>query len=147
MASSAISPLGLAGLSVLTLRYTHEEMRRCLAVLADPEAYPVLVHCTQGKDRTGVVVIVVEMLLGARAEAIEREYLLSNEGLEEVLEVMVGELRERGLGGEFAVAEEGVVAAVVAELRSVGGVGAYVGRCGVGEKEVETLRAVLAGGL
>lgn len=38
---------------------------------------PVLIHCTAGKDRTGVLVALLLRLLGANPEAITHDYLLS----------------------------------------------------------------------
>ncbi len=39
--------------------------------------YPVLVHCTSGKDRTGVVIAAILKILGIPYEVIIEEYLLS----------------------------------------------------------------------
>lgn len=44
--------------------------------LADGET-PMLIHCTAGKDRTGVLVALLLRLLGASDEAILQDYLLS----------------------------------------------------------------------
>ena len=38
---------------------------------------PVLVHCTAGKDRTGVLLALLLLLLGAREDAVVEDYLLS----------------------------------------------------------------------
>jgi protein-tyrosine phosphatase len=40
-------------------------------------AYPVLIHCTSGKDRTGVVVAALLRILGMSDAIIVEEYLLS----------------------------------------------------------------------
>lgn len=45
--------------------------------------YPVMVHCTSGKDRTGVVVATLLTILGAPNDAIVGEYLLSDGEVEE----------------------------------------------------------------
>lgn len=50
---------------------------------ASIDRYPVLVHCTSGKDRTGVVVATLLAILGAPDEAIVGEYLLSEGRIEE----------------------------------------------------------------
>ncbi|MEH0157479.1 tyrosine-protein phosphatase [Limibacter armeniacum] len=39
--------------------------------------YPVLIHCLSGKDRTGIVVCALLMIMGVQVDAIEEEYLLS----------------------------------------------------------------------
>lgn len=45
--------------------------------------YPVMIHCTSGKDRTGVVVATLLTILGAPTDAIVSEYLLSDGAVEE----------------------------------------------------------------
>lgn len=39
--------------------------------------YPVLIHCLSGKDRTGIVVAALLLILGIDETVIEEEYLLS----------------------------------------------------------------------
>lgn len=41
-------------------------------------AYPVLIHCLSGKDRTGIVVAAILLILGVDQQAITEEYLLSD---------------------------------------------------------------------
>lgn len=48
-----MAPKGLLGLGVDTLDYSGAEIRKILLLYADPHSLPNLVHCTQGKDRTG----------------------------------------------------------------------------------------------
>ena len=38
---------------------------------------PYLIHCTEGKDRTGFAVAVLECLMGASADEVEQDYMLS----------------------------------------------------------------------
>ncbi|GIZ44898.1 hypothetical protein CKM354_000808200 [Cercospora kikuchii] len=49
--------------------------------LAAADAKPCLVHCTAGKDRTGVVVALLKLLVGVDKEAIAEEYALTDQGL------------------------------------------------------------------
>ena len=46
--------------------------------LAEPGTLPALIHCTYGKDRTGVAVAIVLRSLGVPREKIMEDYLLSN---------------------------------------------------------------------
>ncbi|UZR96086.1 tyrosine-protein phosphatase [Chondrinema litorale] len=39
--------------------------------------YPVLIHCLSGKDRTGIVVAALLLIMGISKEVVEEEYLLS----------------------------------------------------------------------
>ncbi|WP_199922973.1 tyrosine-protein phosphatase [Streptomyces sp. NRRL B-24484] len=49
--------------------------------LAAPGTLPVLVHCASGKDRTGVVVAVLQSLLGASEAEVTADFLRSNASL------------------------------------------------------------------
>jgi hypothetical protein len=51
-----------------------------LAVLTDPTAYPAVIHCSVGKDRTGIVMAVILSLLGVADEDIVADYALSGIG-------------------------------------------------------------------
>mgnify|MGYP005989145711 CR=1 FL=1 len=62
-----------------------EAYSKILRHLADESGKPdgMLVHCTAGKDRTGVIVAVVLAICGVKDEAIAQEYGLSEEGLKD----------------------------------------------------------------
>jgi len=53
------------------------EFQRLMLLFADPEAYPVHVHCVAGKDRTGIVVAVLARLCGGDVDEIARDYAAS----------------------------------------------------------------------
>lgn len=44
----------------------------------DIDEYPVLFHCTEGKDRTGIIAAVILLILGASDDDIVRDYLYTN---------------------------------------------------------------------
>jgi len=50
-----------------------------LDLLSRPDAFPALVHCTSGKDRTGFAIAVVLMALGVSREVIVEDYILTNQ--------------------------------------------------------------------
>lgn len=52
-----------------------------LEQLGRPDAAPALVHCTAGKDRTGLTVALLLDLLGLPRETIVADYVASNTGL------------------------------------------------------------------
>ena len=62
-----------------------EAYGKILRHLADESGKPdgILVHCTAGKDRTGVIIALVLAICGVDDEAIAQEYGLSQEGLKD----------------------------------------------------------------
>lgn len=46
-------------------------------VFADPANYPILMHCSAGRDRTGCLSMLIQALCGASKEDILRDYELS----------------------------------------------------------------------
>jgi protein-tyrosine phosphatase len=62
-----------------------ENIGKVLAEMAK-ETEPSLIHCSAGKDRTGVTVAVLMTILGASREDVYHEYLRSNESVDAQLE-------------------------------------------------------------
>jgi protein-tyrosine phosphatase len=66
-------------------RWVYEERGETLAeivgALATPGALPALLHCTAGKDRTGVVVALLQSWLGVPDDAIAADYQQSEVAL------------------------------------------------------------------
>lgn len=50
-----------------------------LARLQEPESYPLVFHCTAGKDRTGMAAVLILLALGVSRESIIEDFMLSNE--------------------------------------------------------------------
>lgn len=53
-----------------------EKIAKGLSAMAESEG-PYLVHCTEGKDRTGFVCMLLEALAGAKYEEIEKDYMIT----------------------------------------------------------------------
>ncbi len=54
------------------------EYRRAVAFAADPGNYPLLLHCTSGKDRTGFAAAVLLLAVGVPREIVLQDYDLTN---------------------------------------------------------------------
>jgi protein-tyrosine phosphatase len=52
-------------------------LKQVFTVLASKDTFPVLIHCTAGKDRTGLVIALLLGLLNVPAETIIEDYRLS----------------------------------------------------------------------
>lgn len=55
-------------------------------ILLASEGRPILWHCTQGKDRTGVAALLLLTALGVDEETVEMEYMLTNDFTQGILD-------------------------------------------------------------
>lgn len=72
---------------------------RVLTMLADPQNYPTLLHCTAGKDRTGISIALLLALLGVPDETIVADYTLSNLFYEQLLTAVEEDTKRLALFG------------------------------------------------
>ncbi|KPM39285.1 hypothetical protein AK830_g7267, partial [Neonectria ditissima] len=127
-------------------------MRLILLHLAEPDPEPLLLHCTAGKDRTGVIVAVVLALCGVDDEAIAQEYSLTEVGLaERKPEIMAHLMKHEALRKNPEGAErllgamqnrpENMLAALKALRSDYGSVEQYVQtKCGLSLDDIEQIR-------
>ena len=136
-----MAPRGLTGLGKDSLDHCTSELRAILFVLAESSNYPILIHCTQGKDRTGLVVILLLLLLNVPLGAIGADYRASENELESERETRMEEIRRIGLDEEFAACPAGFVHEIAKHLEDVyGGVKDYLKRIGVDERTQDKVK-------
>ena len=108
-----------------------------------------LVHCTAGKDRTGILCALVLLLVGASDDYIASEYALTELGLREWREGVVDKLvREMGFAGGregakrmVGARKENMLATLEVVRERYGGVEGYLrGKCGLGVEDVRRIR-------
>ena len=63
-----------------------ESIGRIVEILSHPENLPALLHCTAGKDRTGVSIAIILMALGVPENTIIEDYTLSNMFAQSIIE-------------------------------------------------------------
>ncbi|DBA90427.1 hypothetical protein WJX77_002141 [Trebouxia sp. C0004] len=69
--------LGYDKLYRLLLDYGKKEIAKALRVFVDHNNYPVLVHCIHGKDRTGLIVMLIMLLCSVESETVVLDYVQS----------------------------------------------------------------------
>jgi protein tyrosine/serine phosphatase len=114
---------------------------------------PILVHCTAGKDRTGIACAIVLAALGCGHDTIQTDYLRTNDGMDvaarrrevrtnlepEIGRPLADEEIEPLLGVEAAY-----LAAAMAIVEAAGGIDAYLGKSlGLPRQTRERLRMQL----
>lgn len=141
-----MQPRGLTGLAQDMLDASKTEIRAVFELLARPETYPVLVHCTQGKDRTGLVILMVMLLAGdsvSKAAVID-DYTRSELELVPEFEERMREIRALGLGEEYTRCPPGFVDATTEYLNaSYGGVQGYLSSIGITAQMQENIRQTI----
>lgn len=111
------------------------ELRRVLAELAKPAGFPTLVHCTAGKDRTGVVIGLVLSIAGVPAETVAEDYSLSSGFL--VGDVWQSYQTPLECPPEYMLNLLGHID------RAYGGAAAYARRIGLDQPEIDAIREAL----
>ncbi len=124
-----MAPRGLIGLGKDTLDHGFAELHRIFSVLADPVHYPIMIHCTQGKDRTGLVVMLLLLLLDLPVTAISTDYMASERELESEKKARMKDVTAIGLNEEFLSCPKGFVEEMVRHINGkYGELGGYLER-------------------
>jgi len=142
-------PPVLAAIYHHILDSAQERLAQLLRSLAQPGALPALVHCTAGKDRTGLVVALLLAIAGVPAPTIAADYTLSETylGLD-----FRAEARRRALaaGLDWNVYQQLLICPPELMLDALAylderydGVRGYVRTIGLTEAEVDALRDAL----
>lgn len=135
-----MQPRGLIGLGFDSIDHCGPEIAECLRAYIDPPNLPILVHCTQGKDRTGLVIALVLFLLKVPDAAISKDYVRSEKELEKERESRMREIKSIGLSEDFAGCPTDWVVRMDAHLQEkYGGVRAYCESIGFGDEDVVKL--------
>ena len=127
------------------------QARHLFQVLLDAEAYPVLIHCRAGKDRTGFMCALVERAVDVEQVAIVQDYLETNHHFGRLTPRMVrmlkifsfGRLQIENVRASLSARAEYLQAAFEQIDQCHGGLTAYLAKCGVTTCEIETLRGLL----
>ena len=132
-----------AYLAMVDLPSARASYGRWLRDLAQGQG-PVLVHCTNGKDRTGWAVAVALLAVGVDVEDVLTDYLTTNDQLLPMLDELFDSVAAQGVDPELLLPVMGVredyLAAALDRVGDLGGLAAYLDLLGVTEAMVDRLR-------
>jgi protein-tyrosine phosphatase len=111
----------------------------------------ILFHCTAGKDRTGIVAALLLELAGVDRETIVRDYVLTDENLLPVRDILRQNsglpANAEALADELLSARPQNMETMLTHLqRAYGGAEKYLARIGLGPAELETIISVMREG-
>lgn len=144
LGKNVMQPRGLVGLGYDSLDNCGPEIAEALRAFTSPLNLGILVHCTQGKDRTGLIISLLLFLLNIPVEAITNDYVMSEEALLPERAARMKEIESIGLTEDFAGCPKDWVEKMWEHLNEkYGGVEKYCEKIGFGGEEIEKLRALL----
>jgi protein tyrosine/serine phosphatase len=139
-----MQPRGLIGLGFDSLDHCGPEIAHALRAYSTVSKYPILIHCTQGKDRTGLIIALVLLLLKVPVTAISHDYVMSEGELEPEREGRLVEIKSIGLTEDFAGCPNDWIEKMEGHLNEkYGGVREYCRSIGFAEVDEESLLTIL----
>lgn len=90
---SSITPNVMVQLYRGFVRDCTEQYGKLIQLIADSAKRPLNLHCTHGKDRTGIGTVVILSMLGVPWETIANDYMLSNQYRESESEAEKAQMR------------------------------------------------------
>jgi protein-tyrosine phosphatase len=145
----AALPLELDAIYRFIIDECGDTIAEAVKVLAGADAVPALVHCSAGKDRTGIVVALVLAVLGVPDEVIAADYGLSASYLDAGQTPAIGQLQaSTGLGADLTKpllsSPPELILEVLARVRqTAGSVNAYLLDRGLTAADLARLSAAL----
>lgn len=99
-----LGPMGVNKMYKEFATYCKKEILEALMIFVEPSNYPIEIHCTQGKDRTGIVSALILSIAGVPEDIIVNDYAKTQKALAPIYEDMLEEVRRSGLTEDFAQA-------------------------------------------
>jgi protein-tyrosine phosphatase len=125
-----------------------EALVAALEMVADPRSYPLVFHCTAGKDRTGVLAALVLDLLGVRREVIVEDYMLTATRIELIIarlrrDPRFGQRLDQVPASRLSVQEETIEGFLAGLDQRHGGAKQWALAAGVSKPSLDRLPALL----
>ena len=117
-----------------------ENVKNVVSLFADPDNYPIIFHCSIGRDRTGSLSFILNNLLGVSQEEIICEYLTSFFSVTGSLSVSKEESELLEAIKAMYIMLDGYAGENYAEKTA-----SFLISCGVTEEEIDAIRDIFTG--
>ena len=145
--SRLVGDTGISGKRYLGyLEFGPESWLRMFEIFASSDTHPIVLHCTAGKDRTGVSTAFLLSVLGVEREVIEADYRLTNLDVDrqvDFVEANVGlpeGMDRRAMTHAAGVPEDAITDFLDGLHERWGGPIEYLTSIGIGEDTMEAVR-------
>lgn len=143
-----VGDTGISGKRYLGyLELGSETWLKLFALFAEAERHPLLIHCTAGKDRTGVSTALLLSVLGVERSIIEADYVMTNLDVMrqldflEAIDALPHGMTKNELEKVAGVPETAMGDFLEALQAQSGGAVAYLKEIGVSEEQFAAVRA------
>ncbi|KAL7928614.1 protein-tyrosine phosphatase-like protein [Trichoderma chlorosporum] len=137
-------PRGLVQLGLDTIDHCGSEIHQALSLYTSPQTLPSIIHCTQGKDRTGLICALVLMILDVPRAAIEHDYFLTDAELLPSRPQMLIEIHEIGLTDEWASTAKNMISSIENHIEDkYGSLDSYLDSIGFDQQQRAMIRETL----
>jgi protein-tyrosine phosphatase len=128
------------------------QVNKVFDLLASPKAYPALIHCKGGKDRTGFICSILHLATGLHTNTIIDEYLLTNQyylpriaKVSRIIKVLsLGLMPVENFIASFAANEKYISSVIETINQEYGSIYHYLNECGVTEEKNNQVKKLIA---
>ena len=141
----------LTGIYVEIVDAVRPVLSTIAAMILEPDNTPLLIHCQAGKDRTGILIALLQMIADADREEIIRDYLASNDSLMPLFErklkirkyITLGFFPAEAVLHAVKQKREDIITVIERVGNNYGGIKEYLSGAGFEISQINKLRDIL----